>query len=194
MFRKLRTLPLFSPATSVELRTWQWLAIIGGGLAWLLPVGSLGFSVCFFYNLTGWPCPGCGMTRAVHFALHLDPLHAFYHHPVGLFGALGIAFFWLTALWEPAGRLFERVKRHTALALMTVAVAMLGFGLWRAVAIGAADAEGGASARTQGFGVVLKDRRLISGQAVPVGSLWRAMLGRPSYPADNSKAPADELN
>lgn len=37
---------------------------------------------CLFRNLTGIPCPGCGMTRAWLSALRLDILAAFQHHPL----------------------------------------------------------------------------------------------------------------
>lgn len=31
---------------------------------------------CLFHSLTGWNCPGCGMQRAVHLALHGQLLEA----------------------------------------------------------------------------------------------------------------------
>lgn len=43
---------------------------------------------CFFVTgcpikfMTGIPCPGCGMTRAVTSALHLDLAEAFRYHPL----------------------------------------------------------------------------------------------------------------
>jgi hypothetical protein len=66
---------------------WLWLAAGAGAAAvfflvgWVgLPVGR-GYSFCAFRRMTGIPCPGCGMTRAMaalargHFvaALHLHP-------------------------------------------------------------------------------------------------------------------------
>ena len=167
----LKRLPLFAEGTSTELRTWQWLALVGGGIAFFLPVDAFCFSICFFYNLTGLPCPGCGMTRAVHFALHLDPLHAFYYHPVGLFAAVGIVFFWVSAVWRPAGRVFERYKRHTAVALLAVAGNMLIFGVARA-GLFALDAPE-TSEVLRGFEIVLQDQRLRVG---PGAGVWCALL------------------
>ena len=37
---------------------------------------------CVFVHFLGIPCPGCGMTRAVVSALHLDWQAAFFDHPM----------------------------------------------------------------------------------------------------------------
>jgi len=36
---------------------------------------------CIFYEITGWKCPGCGMTRAVFSILHFNFKEAFYYNP-----------------------------------------------------------------------------------------------------------------
>ncbi|MCR9143064.1 MAG: DUF2752 domain-containing protein [bacterium] len=169
--KQLQRLPIFSPDTSPELRTWQWLALIGGSVAFFLPVDGIEYSICFFYNLTGLPCPGCGMSRATHYALHLEPLHAFYHHPGGLLAALTIVFFLLTAIWRPAGALFERVKHHTATALFAVALAMVGFGLLRGIAFAYGPLWGWTL--PSGFQVVLSDRIAADGAQ----AIWRMLFG-----------------
>jgi hypothetical protein len=38
--------------------------------------GSL-FPSCLFHDLTGWYCPGCGLTRALHALVHFDLMRAF---------------------------------------------------------------------------------------------------------------------
>lgn len=37
---------------------------------------------CLFRNITGIPCPGCGMSRAWLAALRLDLITAFRYHPM----------------------------------------------------------------------------------------------------------------
>ncbi|MDQ2088061.1 DUF2752 domain-containing protein [Herbivorax sp. ANBcel31] len=39
-------------------------------------------SICVFLNLTGLPCPSCGMTRAVILFVKGDLSGAFYYHPL----------------------------------------------------------------------------------------------------------------
>lgn len=52
------------------------LAVVAMGI-WLLrtfdpsATGSL-FPSCVFHDLTGWYCPGCGITRALHALVHFD--------------------------------------------------------------------------------------------------------------------------
>lgn len=41
-------------------------------------------TVCLFKALTGYPCPGCGMTRAWWSVLRGDITDAFYWHPLFL--------------------------------------------------------------------------------------------------------------
>jgi hypothetical protein len=60
--------------------------------------------VCGFRRLTGWPCPGCGLTRSFVFAAHGQIGAAFGAHLLGplLFGVVASQVPW--RLW----RLFER--------------------------------------------------------------------------------------
>ncbi|MCW8133624.1 MAG: DUF2752 domain-containing protein [Planctomycetota bacterium] len=108
------------------------------GLALLisaLPPGTLpSISVCWFKNQTGFPCPGCGLTRSFVAISHGDLPAAWHFNPFGFFFyALSIALaawpllawrFPKLAGWQPAGR------RATWFALGMVA-AMWIFGLCR---------------------------------------------------------------
>ena len=40
-------------------------------------------SVCVFFNLTGTPCPGCGLTRSFVSLAHGHVREAFVWHPLG---------------------------------------------------------------------------------------------------------------
>ncbi len=66
--------------------------LIAAGLAlafWLEP-GTLGtisgtrLSLCPFRNLTGLPCPGCGMTRAFHHLAHGELQEALLLNPISV--------------------------------------------------------------------------------------------------------------
>ncbi|KQY50576.1 hypothetical protein ASD14_11705 [Lysobacter sp. Root494] len=61
-----------SAATVVVLASGIWLLrTFDPGAA-----GSL-FPSCLFHDLTGWYCPGCGITRALHALVHFDLVRAF---------------------------------------------------------------------------------------------------------------------
>ena len=40
---------------------------------------------CFFHELTGYYCPGCGGSRALMFLLRGDLIHSFIYHPALLY-------------------------------------------------------------------------------------------------------------
>lgn len=63
--------------------------LIGGlflfllGLAYGLFVKITGLAIpCIFHLLTGWKCPGCGVTRMCVALLQMDFIGAFYCHPM----------------------------------------------------------------------------------------------------------------
>lgn len=68
---------------------------------------------CLFHEMTGLPCPGCGMTRAIVALLHGDLAQAFTHHPLGV----PVAAIWL--LLAVAGLLptARRLRLADALAV-----------------------------------------------------------------------------
>lgn len=43
-----------------------------------------GPQLCIFRLMSGMPCPGCGLTRAVVLAMHGDLTGSLYYHPLGL--------------------------------------------------------------------------------------------------------------
>jgi hypothetical protein len=65
------------------------------------------YPTCPFLALTGWYCPGCGTTRAVHALLHGDAGLALQRNPltVAALVVLAAAFaLWSQRLWRGAPR------------------------------------------------------------------------------------------
>lgn len=60
-------------------RTQLWVLAGFAGLFLLLWATGIG---CLFYHITGIPCPGCGMTRAMLSALRGDLASAWRYHPL----------------------------------------------------------------------------------------------------------------
>ncbi|MCS7193121.1 MAG: DUF2752 domain-containing protein [Armatimonadetes bacterium] len=68
-------------------------------VAYLLPYLPYQLPMCLFKLITGYPCAGCGMTRAFEAAAHGHFREAFEWHPVGLalfvamwFGVIFVAY------------------------------------------------------------------------------------------------------
>ncbi len=65
-------------------------------VAYFLPLLPYQLPLCLFKLMTGYPCAGCGMTRAFEAAAHGRFREAFEWHPVGL--ALFVAF-WIGTIF-----------------------------------------------------------------------------------------------
>jgi len=50
-----------------------------------LPPDGAGVPVCLFRAMSGLPCPGCGLTRALSSLVQGDPATAFSYHPFAFF-------------------------------------------------------------------------------------------------------------
>ncbi len=82
------------------------------------------FTRCPILRLTGLPCPGCGMTRALLAAIHLDFPRALAMHPMFWSVPVLLVCFWLD------GKLFPRRWMNIAFYVLLG----LGFGinwLWK---------------------------------------------------------------
>lgn len=72
--------PMVSRPAMIAMAVIALVALTAG--IWLLrtfdpgATGSL-FPSCLFHDLTGWYCPGCGITRALHALVHFDFRRAF---------------------------------------------------------------------------------------------------------------------
>lgn len=58
-----------------------WGSLVALLLAACLPPDGAGIPVCFFHAVTGLPCPGCGLTRALSSLIQGHPASAFSYHP-----------------------------------------------------------------------------------------------------------------
>lgn len=69
----------------------------------LMPTEGLGVELCFFFDWTGLPCPGCGLTRSVTNVSHGNFVTAWRYNP------FGYAFWGSFALMAPCLVLPRRV-------------------------------------------------------------------------------------
>jgi Protein of unknown function (DUF2752) len=53
-------------------------------LFWFNPAIAGFYPRCYFHELTGWYCPGCGTTRALHQLLHGNVTAAFRLNPLAI--------------------------------------------------------------------------------------------------------------
>jgi hypothetical protein len=112
-----------------------WLGLF---LATVTPPHGTSFSVCWFKNCTGLPCPGCGLTRSLSCGLRGMFVESWQYHPMGLLiltMLLAIAF---ASVLPP--RLRERLSNYMEsrayafnLLYLAFVVAFLAFGVGRAL-------------------------------------------------------------
>jgi hypothetical protein len=114
-----------APSRATRLKTWapSLAAAAVIALSFILRIQDLpGFTVCWFKAATGWPCPGCGLTRAFCAISHGDFATAWHHNPFSFAFYAGF----LAALFWPA----LRRSRHIAALARRLAVSR-----WLAVAV-----------------------------------------------------------
>ena len=108
---------------------------VGFLVARFIPVARLiPFWGCAFRRATGWPCPGCGLTRVADKFAHGDFLGAWNANPLGTLGAalcaLAVA---ATALHLalgmplPSAKVTEKERRWLLAAVVTAAVVNYAF-------------------------------------------------------------------
>jgi hypothetical protein len=108
--------------------------VMGLLVARFIPVARLPFWHCVFREHTGWPCPGCGLTRAAEGLAHLRLGFAFESNPLGalvgclMAGAavLGLAQ-WVFRLSLPVPRLSPAEARAGRAAVVAAVLANYAF-------------------------------------------------------------------
>ena len=129
------------PARTNAGAVWTLLSVIFAASV-LLPLptadGRVGHlpSICVFYNLTGLPCPGCGLTRSFVCLGHGHLFEALHWHPLGpaiflLFGFLWLrcGLFWtrgVTLLPLPP-RAASRLSYAACVLLLLTGIARIGW-------------------------------------------------------------------
>lgn len=74
---------------------WIWIPFLIFGI-WFSRYGYASYHSllsCTFYKVTGFPCPGCGGTRAVYYLFSGDIIKSIQYHPVIVYGALAYVHF-----------------------------------------------------------------------------------------------------
>jgi len=82
------------------------------------------FLPCPFRSLTGWWCPGCGMTRATHHLLRGNVIQALQYNLFVVVILLGLCSTWLVWFLTSAGRTI-RVNRWVPVPVQIAAGSVL---------------------------------------------------------------------
>ncbi|MGI4789608.1 MAG: DUF2752 domain-containing protein [Janthinobacterium lividum] len=83
-------------------------------------------SICLFYNLTGLPCPGCGLTRAFVCIGHGQWRESLHWHPLGwlIYGIFGLLWLRCGLFWI-LGITFLSMPPHAVRRLSATACIVL---------------------------------------------------------------------
>jgi hypothetical protein len=105
------------------------IGLIGLLVGRFVPVARLPFWGCMFREVTGWPCLGCGLTRAADRFAHGNVLGALTANPLGALAAMAFA---IAVVWAAAHLIFKlRVPsvhltpRESSWLKITVGVALV---------------------------------------------------------------------
>lgn len=131
--RRFPFTPPFLQRGTGDVRLFQRIALAALPLIYFNPPGHWNISVCLFYNTTGYPCPGCGLTRSISRFFHLDPVGSLAFHPLGIPIALALLFFALGGLWPALDDFTHRRRTLIARLLLGGGVVLIVFGVIRLV-------------------------------------------------------------
>lgn len=116
---------------SGEIRIYQLLSLISLSGAAIMPPDGLGFSICLFYNTTGLPDFGCGLTRALSSILHLRFWDAVLYNPFAYPVAAVSILFILSIFTDTLADLYYRHKRALIWLTLGGVLMLAGYGFLR---------------------------------------------------------------
>ena len=96
------------------------LAWKNGYFLWIFPPDG-----CTLHNLTGYYCPGCGGTRAIHALLHGHIMRSFFYHPIVVYTAVFFGWFMLSQTIEKASRGRFAIGMHYRDIYLWIALAIV---------------------------------------------------------------------
>ena len=96
------------------------LAWKSGYFLWIFPPDG-----CVLHNLTGYYCPGCGGTRAIHALLHGHIVRSFFYHPIVVYTAVFFGWFMLSQTIEKASRGRLAIGMHYRDIYLWIALAIV---------------------------------------------------------------------
>jgi Protein of unknown function (DUF2752) len=103
-------------------------------VAALDPSSSGTFPACAFRSVTGWWCPGCGLTRATHDLLHGDLAEAFANNALVVPVLAMLILTWGAWLGHSLGRRPAWIPRAAPAAWAGLAIVALAFAILRNLA------------------------------------------------------------
>lgn len=125
--------PIWSSAGDLKLLQIGALAFLA--FSPILPLAPGGLSLCPFHTLSGWPCPGCGMVRAVVALLHLDLDRALHYHPFSVLILPAVFFLAISSFSAPFLNFLAKHFRLIRNFISLSAMALLIFGVARLVVL-----------------------------------------------------------
>ena len=107
-----------------DIKSARWAIIVI--IAYFAFLKNYLYTLCPVVNLTGYPCPGCGITRAMFCVLRFEFTEAWRMHPfVYPIGMLFISF--VLCRYVLSGKGMKYVKRF----MIAIAIGMVLFYIWR---------------------------------------------------------------
>lgn len=92
---------------------------------------QFGMPPCRMLQVTGIPCPGCGVTTSVALAAHGQFAASFWNQPFGLFMALAVPLVAVFAVFKHVrGRDLGQVLREMQLRWWLIAAGVVAVGAW----------------------------------------------------------------